>query len=289
MGKLYGLHIGVQKYGRIYDASVNRLTGCYNDMNAMSDIAKRAGALSVVTMGDAKRYQLEEQLRRLAFDTKDGDILLFTYAGHGYPVPNNTNNDPADGRMDETICLSDAIVTDDDLYELFSAFKPGVRIVCFFDSCHSGSLGQWQEAPLGGALDQVIDTKAPFTDGLEARRIATSKYEGFVEEYENDPQDILPPVSPRLPLEAVGICYSACGDTIDDIAYEENGGGIFTNTTRSILADTELDISYLELMQRIKSGRRLGDVSQHPIVTPLPSSANAKRKAFYQRERFLQL
>src|SRR5205085_944566 len=67
-----------------------------------------------------------------------GDTLFITYSGHGGQVP-DTNGDEPDG-MDETWCLFDRELVDDELYGMFGTLAAGVRVVVLSDSCHSGSV-----------------------------------------------------------------------------------------------------------------------------------------------------
>ena len=69
-----------------------------------------------------------------------GDIFWITYSGHGSQVPDQ-NGDESDG-LDETWCLYDCQILDDTLFDLWSRFKEGVRIVIFSDSCHSGTIAR---------------------------------------------------------------------------------------------------------------------------------------------------
>ena len=53
----------------------------------------------------------------------------------------DTDGDEPD-RLDEAWCLFDDIMIDDELRALWARFKPGVRIVMFSDSCHSGTMAR---------------------------------------------------------------------------------------------------------------------------------------------------
>ena len=79
---------------------------------------------------------LQDSAKKLA----KGDILFLSYSGHGGQV-RDTNGDETDkGRMDGTRVLFDREFVYDELYDLWAKFKPGVRIVVFSDSCHSGTV-----------------------------------------------------------------------------------------------------------------------------------------------------
>ncbi len=69
--------------------------------------------------------------------SRQGDIYFLTYSGHGGQVP-DTNGEGESDSSDETWLAYDRQIVDDELYELWAKFKPGVRIVVLSDSCHSG-------------------------------------------------------------------------------------------------------------------------------------------------------
>jgi metacaspase-1 len=54
----------------------------------------------------------------------------------------DVNSDEEDGQ-DETWILYDRMLIDDELFQLFSQFAPGVRIFLLSDSCHSGTVARY--------------------------------------------------------------------------------------------------------------------------------------------------
>jgi hypothetical protein len=63
---------------------------------------------------------------------------MLSYSGHGGQVP-DVNNDEPDAQ-DETWCLYDGQLIDDEIYAQLGKFSQGVRILVFSDSCHSGTV-----------------------------------------------------------------------------------------------------------------------------------------------------
>lgn len=115
------------------------LNGCEPDAANMADIATAQGlnAEKMLT-AFATRDAVIKKLDDLARVLKSGDLLVVSYSGHGGQIPDQ-NGDEADG-LDETWCLYDGEFLDDELYQAWSKFKDGVRILVFSDSCHSGTM-----------------------------------------------------------------------------------------------------------------------------------------------------
>jgi metacaspase-1 len=115
------------------------LVACEADATDMAQLAKSKG-FSVETLytGAATRDNVSGKITRIAQTLKSGDIFLLTYSGHGGQLP-DLNGDEPDGK-DETWCLFDGELVDDEIYGLLGKFQPGVRILVFSDSCHSGTV-----------------------------------------------------------------------------------------------------------------------------------------------------
>ena len=77
-------------------------------------------------------------MRQAAKRLVSGDLFFLTYSGHGGQVPDVTGEE-AD-KQDETWCLYDGQLIDDELYFELSRFAAGVRILVLSDSCHSGTV-----------------------------------------------------------------------------------------------------------------------------------------------------
>jgi hypothetical protein len=117
------------------------LAACEFDANDMAAIARAKGMKATVLLTKkATRAHMLAALRSAAKTLKSGDFFLLTYSGHGGQVP-DTNGDEPDKR-DETWCLYDGQLIDDELYFELSLFMAGVRILMLSDSCHSGSVAR---------------------------------------------------------------------------------------------------------------------------------------------------
>ncbi len=115
------------------------LAACEFDANDMAAIAKSMGMkASVLLTKKATRANLLAGMRSAAKALKLGDLFLLTYSGHGGQMPDA--NADEDDKKDETWCLYDGQLLDDELYFELSRFAAGVRILVFSDSCHSGTV-----------------------------------------------------------------------------------------------------------------------------------------------------
>jgi len=115
------------------------LAACEFDANDMAAIAKAKGMKPTVLLTkSATRANVLTGVRGAAKALKTGDFFLLTYSGHGGQVPDVTGEE-AD-KQDETWCLYDGQLIDDELYFELSRFAAGVRILVLSDSCHSGTV-----------------------------------------------------------------------------------------------------------------------------------------------------
>lgn len=138
------IHIGVNHYDLLsykrYPGNLSpcRLPNCRNDAGAMFKIASINRFKSVALLDeDATIDNVLYAIALAARNLKDGDTFLLTFSGHGMQQY-DINDDEEDGK-DENWCLYDGLLLDDQLYECWKSFRPGVRIVVVVDGCHSGT------------------------------------------------------------------------------------------------------------------------------------------------------
>jgi len=134
-----------------YPGTGSDLSGCVNDANDWSEELKKRGfEVTLLLDAQAKKAVMVAALTKITQDAGRDDISVITYSGHGTWVP-DMDGDEADGR-DEALCPHDIgsgeVLTDDELYEIFSERKRGSRIILISDSCHSGSVARMA----GGSL-----------------------------------------------------------------------------------------------------------------------------------------
>ena len=123
------LHIVVNRvdpehYGGSWDG---KLEDCENDCADMHRIARRQGfEASSLRSAWATRALVTAAVRNAATQLRSGDFFLLTYSGHGGTIP-DVDGDEED-RVDETWCLFDGQLLDDELNLLWAEFDPVVRL-----------------------------------------------------------------------------------------------------------------------------------------------------------------
>ncbi len=123
------------------------LAACEADAHDMAAIARSKGMKTTTLLTKkATRAHVLAALRSAAKALKGDDLFFLSYSGHGGQV-RDIDNEEAD-RKDETWCLFDGQLIDDELYFELSKFARGVRILVLSDSCHSGTVTRALPPPI---------------------------------------------------------------------------------------------------------------------------------------------
>jgi hypothetical protein len=140
MAKGIALHIGLNAVDpKHYQGWSGELTACEADAEDMAAIAKsKKFAVKTLLTKQGTRANVTAEIQKAAKALTKGDIFMISYSGHGGQLPDMSNDEP-DGQ-DETWCLYDGELVDDELNALYAQFAAGVRILVFSDSCHSGTV-----------------------------------------------------------------------------------------------------------------------------------------------------
>ena len=164
------VHIGLNAVDpKHYAGWSGELFACENDAHDMAAIATSRGIRPTVLLTkSATRAKVLGALRSAARKLGAGDLFFLTYSGHGGQVKDIDHEEP--DHRDETWCLYDAELIDDEIYLELSRFTKGVRILMLSDSCHSGTVAR---APLP---DTATTENAP-RPRMMPRAIADLVYE----------------------------------------------------------------------------------------------------------------
>lgn len=140
MAKGISLHIGLNYVDPNHYSGWNgKLNAAEYDANDMYLIAQSQKIEPTILLGKkATRNAVIAEIKRAATILSANDLFMVTYSGHGGELQ-DMNKDENDG-IDETWCLFDGELIDDELSNLWSYFQKGVRILVISDSCNSGTI-----------------------------------------------------------------------------------------------------------------------------------------------------
>lgn len=129
----------------------SQLFGCINDVKNMADYLQNELKIRCqiytddINKVDTSAMGMVRRLYELALQThvEKLDFVWIHYSGHGSYI-RDRSNDERDG-CDECLVPNDyqnkGLLPDDLINSLFSYFNPRTRIICVFDCCHSGTIG----------------------------------------------------------------------------------------------------------------------------------------------------
>jgi hypothetical protein len=197
------LHIGLNLVDpRAYGGWDGPLAACENDARDMATLARSQGVRTpaVLLTRQATRKAVLARLRAAANALKAGGFFFLSFSGHGGQVP-DTNRDERD-RQDETWCLWDGQLIDDELYLELARFAEGVRIVVLSDSCHSGSVtrDRLPPAPPPGMRSKLMPPAVQQRVATEHRAF----YEALQADVARQARALKAPVDPDAALAALG-------------------------------------------------------------------------------------
>ena len=262
--KARSLHIGLNEVsGAAYAGWTGPLAACEFDANDMAAIAKSKAMKPIVLLTKkATRTNVLKAMRSSAKALAAGDLFFMSYSGHGGQVP-DVSGDEAD-KQDETWCLYDGQLIDDELYFELSRFARGVRILVLSDSCHSGTVTR---APLVPTNDPSLRPK------LMPPAVAMRTYREHQAFYDKLQRDIAkqagkPMVDPDTALAAVAasgrlsaivkrfapavVLISGCQDNQTSMDGAHNGA--FTEALLRVWNNGTFGGNYGSFHARIRAG-----------------------------------
>ena len=253
--KSYSIHIGVNRVDPAhYQGWDGALLCCENDAIFYKSVAEKAGFSQTYSLLSSDNNHLPTTsnlsalLKQSSNDLKEGDLLFLSYSGHGGTVPDE-NNDEGDG-ADETWCLQDRQFLDDELFEHFRLFKPGVRIIVISDSCHSGTVTKDIPTANEIALEQEVEAvykKMNLRSRMAPRAVSFAAYAKNRDTYLSAAKKAI--VKPEE-IKASVLLMAACQD--NEKAAEWTEYGLFTTTFKKIVELNKEFNHYEDLFSKIK-------------------------------------
>ncbi len=247
-----------------YDGWDGKLNACENDARDMAEMAAGKGFTGTTLLRErATSDAVLKALHNAAESLSPGDMLLVGYSGHGGNIKDVTGDDE-DGQ-DETWCLYDRMLIDDELYAMWSHFKPGVRILVFSDSCHSGTMtkalmmhkGSAAAAALAAMEAKLADPKSvpraksiPFGRGWSLYQKQKPLYDSL---------QYVAGQAAKAQVKASILLISGCQD--DQLSLDGDVNGVFTRTLKHVWDGGKFNRNYKEFHSEIIE---LMPVSQKP-------------------------
>ena len=223
------------------------LLACEADAKDMATLAQHAGfTVSTLLTKAATKQAVLDKIASAAARLETGDIFLFTNSSHGGQLPDKNGDEP-DGQ-DETLCFYDGELVDDELYAALGAFRAGVRILAFSDSCHSGTVLKVYLANARARAQGANPESQERPRGLPPD-IALRTYEAHRVHYDRILTD------PKLrhsrdQVQASAILISGCQDNQESMDGTFNG--LFTGTLRAVWNGGEFEGDYRAFQKAIR-------------------------------------
>lgn len=260
------LHIGLNSVDPThYSGWSGDLYACEADAESMKNIADSLGyGSSILLTTKATREGVLRAIREAAKALVPGDIFLVSYAGHGGQVP-DANGDEPDG-LDETWCLYDGMLIDDELHQLWKEFPSRVRVLVLSDSCHSGTVTRAAQ----GTLDLETAARELKSFGIQEPRFRFMPPATAIKTYRANQTFYqgLGRTTPReegLPAATVRL-LSACMD--DQTSADGVFHGLFTEILLKVWNQGAFDGNYAQFHREIGSQMPKCQQPNHYVLGP---------------------
>jgi hypothetical protein len=242
MSKGLSLNIGLNSVSPAhYSGWSGPLAACEADARDMFDLAVGKGfkAETILTT-KATRAAVIDRISAAATKLKSGDTFFLTYSGHGGQIP-DLNEDEAD-LEDETWCLFDGEIVDDEMAALYAKFAAGVRIVVLSDSCHSGTVTKMRAFGLSNDSN---------TDNSKGRRYRFMPPDVALATYRAN-RRMYTPILKKAPApepKASILLISGCQD--NQLSQDGTFNGLFTGTLLKVWKDGQFVGDYRRFHREI--------------------------------------
>ncbi|KAI8867518.1 peptidase C14 [Ramicandelaber brevisporus] len=251
------------------NSSCGQLTGCDTDVDIMKAMLmeyygyKEDDIICMRDVGTSKddpTYpsgdNIIKTLCRVVAESKAHDSITVTFSGHGGSITDQDGDD--DSGQDQTICPADTdengVIVDDTLNEILVQELPrGVRLTALFDSCRSGTVcdlpityhvtGKYKKLKVQAEKLNGSDESVKFVDsGLQFKG---HKYSDVIQ-------------------------FSGCqDDELSQVDYSTNEypAGALTRAFARIVVETKGNVSYIEMMRKLRSELYTSDFKQTPQMS----------------------
>lgn len=267
MAKKIALCVGINDY----PGTDSDLSGCVNDANDWAkQLQSRGFTVQKLTDKQATRKAMMESLKAIIGSAQTGDSIIFSYSGHGtYTI--DKDGDESDG-TDECLCPYDinknGPLTDDELFKIYSAKAPDVKLVIFSDSCHSGTVAKY--APISAPPPVKGKRKM-------IRKVKFMPPGAFLSKSQVEKIGVIKGMKKGSPPGRYGgLLLSGCQDTelSFDTWFNGRANGVFTYTALDVLKKLPQTATYEQWYNGIKKAL---PSQQHPQSPNLYGSSDMKK------------
>lgn len=177
MTKGISLHIGLNYVDPNHYAGWDgKLSAAEYDANDMYLITKSQGIEPTKLIRDeATRGAVIAAIKNAAAILPANSLFVISFSGHGGQLPDISGEE--DDGVNETWCLFDGEIVDNELFNFWSFFQKGVRILVISDSCHSGTVIK--------SLGSLERSRTEFTAKFLPSEIASMTYYNNKQFYDN--------------------------------------------------------------------------------------------------------
>jgi hypothetical protein len=264
--RIHSLVVGIDAYT---GPGVSALLGAVNDARRIEGVLRPLSAEFVLLLdAAATRPAMLDGWNRILNAAAPGDVLIWTFAGHGTQVEEARPGTEAD-RRDEVLMAVDfdprtpegrsRVIRDDEIEEMLAeAGRRQLRVVLVMDACHSGTLTR----TLGRLGTRFFDSgDLDANRGGVAETVAAAATTVVVEE---------PPVPPHV----LYLSGARDNETVKEVMIEDRPGGAlsyaFTQALRGAAADDLGRITRGRLGRAVLAiARQFTQAEQTPSVTPV--------------------
>lgn len=278
MAKGSYLTIGLNRVNATgYNGWSGDLRACENDARDLEAIAKHAGltGTSLLTESATSTAVLGEILGA-ARELNAGDLFVLAYSGHGGQVGDATS-DESDA-LDETWCLYDRMLIDDELDAMWRQFRPGVRVFMLSDSCHSGTVAKAAVAPPRAGEKAVPSAEEPATGLIKALSFEKSWDLYLANRVLYDSLQYVAGAGAQPQFGASVILISGCQD--DERSRDGETNSVFTGALKVVWDEGRWSGTYAQFCEAIKA-------RMPPSQTPNYYLTGPSNPAFEAQKPFL--
>jgi hypothetical protein len=235
------------------------LAGAVNDaFDWNAALGERDFEVSMLVDGDCTRAAMLNEMATLVQETGPDDLAVITWSGHGSWQVDRDGDEP--DRRDEVICPVDysraGMISDDDLYRVFTSGHRWARVVFISDSCHSGSVNRLA-GPLTWQLREI--TEDPVTTEHVLPDYRRAKFLPPAAWIDNEDDLAAATIAQHAPARgrprASALLMAGCKDsqTAMDAWFDSRANGAFTYAALKALRELPEQSTYRQWMRQINT------------------------------------